>query len=156
MSPSAIIGVTAVVNPSLPERLGKIGDRSEIGIIAGALRGQNSIQRVMEIVTPLRTQAVTTEFGSPHELRIVEVAFGDQYEAAAAFLFEQRDFAGKLLEKMDRRQVNDCVHRIDPQSIEMIIAQPHERVVAEEAAHFVAATFVEINGVAPRRFIAMR
>ena len=52
--------------------------------------------------------------------------------------------------------VGNRMHRIDPQSIEMIIAQPHERVVAEEAAHFVAATFVEINGVAPRRCISMR
>src|SRR4029453_2228397 len=50
---------------------------------------------------------------------------------------------------MHRRGIDDCVYGVEPQSIEMIVPQPHESVVAEKSAHFIAERSVQVNGCSP-------
>jgi hypothetical protein len=40
---------------------------------------------------------------------------------------------------MDRRAVDELMHRIQPQPVDVVVAHPHQRVVAEEPPHLVAA-----------------
>ena len=47
------------------------------------------------------------------------------------------------------------MHGIEPQAVEVVVAQPHDRVVAQEAADLLAALVVEVDRVAPRRRVAM-
>ena len=63
--------------------------------------------------------------------------------------FEISHFIGQLLEKMRRRSINNRVHGIKPQSIEVIVAQPHKGVVAKKSTHFIAKGSVEVDSCAP-------
>src|SRR6185503_19229602 len=45
---------------------------------------------------------------------------------------------------------------IEAEAVDVIVAQPLERVVAEEPAHDVAAAPIEIHGIAPRGAIPIR
>src|SRR5579862_4323547 len=59
----------------------------------------------------------------------------------------------ELLEKRNRGGVEDCVDRVQAQTVDAIVAQPHQCVVAKESADLVAVPIVEINRVAPWRVI---
>ena len=56
---------------------------------------------------------------------------------------------------MDGRAINVGVHRVQAQSIDVVIAQPHQCVVDQEAAHFRGAGFFEIDRVTPGRGVAV-
>src|SRR5688572_29997335 len=56
---------------------------------------------------------------------------------------------------MARRGVNQRVDRVQPEAVEVVVAQPHQRVVAEEPADFVASRIIEIHGVAPWGVVPM-
>ena len=66
---------------------------------------------------------------------------------------ERVDFGGELLHEVDGGAVHVGVDGIEAQAVEVVIAEPHEGVVAEEAADFEAAAVFEIDGVAPRRVV---
>src|SRR6266566_592600 len=59
------------------------------------------------------------------------------------------DFGGQLLEDVQRRIVDDRVHRVQTQAVDVVIANPHQRVVDDEATDHVAAVFVEIERSPP-------
>src|SRR4051812_35448190 len=60
----------------------------------------------------------------------------------------------QLLQKWNRRRVDDRVNRVQSQPVDVIIAQPHERVIAKETADFVAIRPVEVERISPRRVMA--
>src|SRR5437879_1508155 len=53
-------------------------------------------------------------------------------------------------------RVENRVNGIEPEAVEVIVAQPHQCVVAKETAHFVAIRAIEVNGPSPGSGIAMR
>ena len=69
--------------------------------------------------------------------------------------FEPSYFAGDLFQKMDGRAIHIGVHRVQAQSVDVVIAQPHQRIVDQEAAYFRGAGFFEIDRVAPGRGVAV-
>ena len=71
-------------------------------------------------------------------------------------MLEIRDLERELLEEVQRGAVVDRVHRVQAEAVEMVVAEPHAGVVAEEAAHLVALGAVEVHGRAPRRRVAAR
>ncbi len=54
------------------------------------------------------------------------------------------------------RVVDDRVHGVEPQPVEVIFLEPVERVVNEELPHDSAVGVVEVHGVAPRCLVARR
>ena len=52
-----------------------------------------------------------------------------------------------------RRIVFDGLHRVQPQAVEMILANPVQRVLHDEAAHMLAASSVVVHRFSPRRFV---
>ena len=78
--------------------------------------------------------------------RIVQVALRNQHQWPRQRGCQRLDFVGQLLQEVNRRAIDERMHRIQPQSVDVKIAQPHQRVVAEEPPHFVAP--------APSRFTA--
>src|SRR5690606_25840720 len=86
--------------------------------------------------------------------RIVEVALRDQHQVPTQPRAERLDLESELLEKMNRRVIHDRMHGIDPQAVEVILGQPHERVVTEISAHLLAPIAVEVDGIPPRGAIA--
>ena len=49
--------IGAVVEEPLRRDLGESAERGEVGVVAGGLAGQRDVQRVVEVVAPLRGQA---------------------------------------------------------------------------------------------------
>ena len=54
------------------------------------------------------------------------------------------------------RIIDDCVHRVEPQSVEMIFLQPVKRIVDEEIPHWPALRSVKVYGLAPWRMVPVR
>ena len=44
-------------------------------------------------------------------------------------------FSRRLFEKRHGRGVHEGVHGIEPQAVKVVVAQPHQGIVAEEPAH---------------------
>jgi hypothetical protein len=90
-----------------------------------------------------------------HHARVVEVALGDQREAAAAPVAELRDERAELAPERHGRGVDDAVDRIEPQRIDVVLVEPVQRVAAQEAPHLVAAGPVDVDRRAPRGVVAV-
>ncbi len=110
---------------------------------------------MVEVVAPLRIHAKAAGFARLDHARIVEVAFGDQHQLPSKHRRQDFDFGRELLHKVDRRAVHELVHGIEPQAVDVVVAQPHQGVVAEEAPHLVAARVLEVDGVAPGSAVAV-
>ena len=90
-----------------------------------------------------------------HHARIVQVALRDQHQAAAQRRFQRAGFRCQLLQKMNGRAIDKRMHRIQPQPVDVKIAHPHQRVVAEEAPHLVGPRGLKIHRAAPRRVVGI-
>jgi hypothetical protein len=145
---------------SVKERLlqggGTLLQGAEILVISGAFAGDERVERVVKVVTPLCVDAVAVGLARPDHCRVVQVALGNEHQMAAEDVFERVDLLGQLLEEVPRRGVDERVNGVEPQAVEVVVAEPHRRVVAEEPAHLVAAGVIEVHGVAPRRVVAIR
>src|SRR5579864_9800747 len=60
----------------------------------------------------------------------------------------------ELFEDMDRRVVDDGVNRVQPQPVDVVVANPHGGVVDHEPAYLVAAGSVEVDAPSPKRPVA--
>ena len=58
-------------------------------------------------------------------------------------------FGGQLFEDVQRRIVDDRVHRVQSQAVDVVVTNPHQRVLNDEATDFVAAVPVEIERSPP-------
>ena len=92
------------------------------------------MQHVVHVVVPLRVvQDGVAARVALQPARLVVLVFQHQMRAA-----RQRRAAHplrQLLQDMHRAVIDDGVHRIEPQAIQMKFLQPVERVVDEEFAH---------------------
>ena len=111
---------------------------------------------MVKIVAPLSIEPVSTRLFRLHDPGVVQIALGNQDEMLSHRCFQPSHFPGELLQKMDRRAIIKGVHRVQAQSIHVVVAQPHQRVVDQEAAYFGGAGFFEVDSVAPRRGVAAR
>src|SRR3954447_21793846 len=66
------------------------------------------------------------------------------------------DFRRQLLKKGNRRCIDNCMDGVEPQPIHVIIAQPHDCIIAKEAADLVAVRTIEIETRSPRRRVLVR
>ena len=114
------------------------------------------MQRMMPLVRPGRVQAVAARVPAADEAGVAAVALGDQEQRAAQVRGERVHLDGERLQDVGRRLVGDGVHGVQPQPVAVIIAQPHQRVVDDEAPHLVAARPVEVDRVTPAGLVLGR
>ena len=60
-----------------------------------------------------------------------------------------------LAQDVPRPEIVDCVHRVDPEPIDVEVANPHPHVVEHVGPHGVAAGVVVVDGPAPGCVIAI-
>ncbi len=153
MSPIAKRAVNAVENKRLIERFNDLLGAAEVGVVTRALAGQKGVDGVMKIVGPLSVQAVAAGARRIDQADVVEIAFGDDVHGTS----ESRGFGlGHLLDlaqDVPRPKIVDRVHCVDPQPVDMEVANPHPHVVEHIGPHGVAAGVVIIDGPTPRRVI---
>src|SRR5688572_22573065 len=155
MPASAKCRITAVMDENPLDCFGQIRQRAEIGIVTIALAGEHSMQRMMEIIAPLGVDTVTADLLGADDFRIVEIALGDHDQMPAALGLQFDHLAGQLFKKMGSRGVDQRVHRIEAQPIEVIIAQPDQSVIAYKTPNFIAVRSVEIYRLSPGRGITL-
>ena len=95
--------VVAVVHKDMGQRFDQFCKRSEVVVVANPIfLVQQREQRVMKVVAPLRVDAEAAGFARLHDLRIVQIALGDQHHAAAKRIREHFNFGGQLLHEVNR------------------------------------------------------
>ena len=129
----------AVVEEGAGEDLGQAAEAGggEVGVVALALAGQQRVQRVVEVVAPLRGQAHAAGHPRGDHAGVVEVALGDQGQRPADGDRQLVDLLRHLLEHVRGPLVDQRVDGVEPQPVDVHVAQPHQRVVDDVAAHLV-------------------
>ena len=150
MDALAKVSIDAVVDEVLFKRFSKLGQFSKVRVVAArrfALQGRE--KSVMKVVAPLRVHAKAASLAWKDEARIVEVALRDQDELTAQGCAERFGFSGKLLKEVNGGAVNEGMYCIQAQSVDVIIAHPHQRVVDEEAPYLARTFIFKIDSAAP-------
>src|SRR5439155_27253808 len=80
--PCPVGDVRVAVDEGVAVRAGELFERAEILVVAATARGQERMHRVMEVVGPLRVEAVAMAFPRLDHLPPVQTALGDQVHVA--------------------------------------------------------------------------
>ena len=116
---------------------------------------KHRVQRMMQIVAPLRFQAAAAAFLRKQNGGIVQVALGDYVDLAPVLLRHALDALLQLRQKMPRTAVEHPVNRIQPQRVDVIFLQPEDRIFDEKPSDVIAIWAIEINGLSPRAAIVV-
>ena len=110
---------------------------------------------MVEVVGPLGVDPEPADLPGADDPRVVQVALGDQDQVTPEVGLQDVDLGGQLLQEGDGGGVDDGVDGVEPEAVEMVVAEPHQGVVAEVAADLVAVRPVEVQSVAPRGLVAI-
>ncbi|CAB4934707.1 unannotated protein [freshwater metagenome] len=140
-----------VVEERAGEHLGQPGQTAlgEVPVVALALAGEHGVQRVVEVVAPLRGEPEPAGGPRGDHPRVVEVGLRDQGQRSALRHAERVDLGGQLLEHVGGPLVDQGVHGVQPQAVDVHVPQPHQRVVDDVPAHLVGVRPGQVDRVAP-------
>src|SRR5690348_18474755 len=105
---------------------------------------------VMPVVRPRRVESVPARITGAHQARVVGVSLGEHLHRPVQRRRSSMHFGGQLLEDVQWRVVDDRLYRVQAQAVDVVIANPHQRVVHDETTNLVAAVFVETERPPPR------
>ena len=149
MTAAAERGVVAVVEEDPGQRLDHGPDRAEVAVVALPFPGDRRVHRVMEVIAPLGREAEPAGLPRADQPRVVEVRLGDEDQLPVQQRAEGLHLDGQLLEEVQRAVVLEGVHRVEPQPVQVVVAQPHQRVADQEAADLVGAGLVQVDRGTP-------
>ncbi len=84
-----------------------------------------------------------------HDTRVIQVVFANQEVAGMGLLVQLVNIVAELAQEVLGAEVLDGMHGIEPQPVDMEVAQPHHGILQEEMTHPVAEDVVEVDGLAP-------
>ena len=105
---------------------------------------------VVKVVGPLGIHARAFGLDGGDDVWVVQVGLGDQDEAATEGGREIVHVGGELFEEVNSGAIDDFVNRIKPEAVDVEVFHPHQGVIEEEAADFVGAAILEVDGDSPR------
>src|SRR5580698_1841282 len=114
------------------------------------------MNRMMEVIGPLRVEPVSTLFGVARYSRIIQIGLRDDMERAPQPGRKFRNAALQLREKVAGAEIEDPVDRVESKSIEVIILEPIECVLDEKPPHIVTALAIKIDRLTPGSAITIR
>ena len=148
----------ALVGESLDQATAQLIDWTFgiVRIIAVLLAGDQHVQRMVDIVIPLRGVGLRLAVLCPLKVTgLVAIVFQDQVDVAIR-LDGTPHCIGQFREDVGRGVVNDRVNRVQSKSVEVIFGQPVQGIVDEEVADDTAFGSIEIDAVCPRESCADR
>src|SRR5580692_13197632 len=104
---------------------------------------------MMEVVVPLRVDAPTAARERRDDSGVVGGALGDEITAPRERAAEVLAALGELLQKGRRRRIEDGVHRVEAQGVDVEVLEPLSSVEAEVVAHVVGSGVVEVERRSP-------
>ncbi len=109
----------------------------------------------MKIVVPLAVVAVAANLARANQARVVGRAFREKKYLAIEGLCGLMDFVCQLFEESVRRVIQNRVHRVQTQRIDVKLLNPVKRVIDKVAAHRIAIRPVKVQRRAPWRLVAV-
>lgn len=154
--PKARIG--AVVEEATGQRLGDRRERGprEVRVVALRFTGHRGVQGMVEVVVPLRVQPQAALRAGGDHTRVVQVGLGDQEQRPARLGGQRVDGGRQFLQEVARARVLQRVHRVQPQPVDPVLAQPRQRAAQQERAHLVRAGRVQVDRAAPGGLVRVR
>src|SRR5437763_686873 len=110
---------------------------------------------MMKVVVPLRIETEAESIGGRDDARIIEVTLGDAVDTTPEFLAARAYGTREVLQKRLRGVIDDRVHGIDAQCIDVKLVDPLQRTMDEEPSHMIALLAVEVERVSPRRLVSI-
>ena len=138
-------------------RIVEMGSLRIIAVISILFAGEQHMQRMMNVVIPLcvvaRKQPIVIVLGAQVMSRIV-VHFLKQMNVTISTEVCPNRFS-QLGKNVGFGIVRNSVHRVEPQSIEMVFFQPIKRVVNEKVSDCPALRPIKIDRLSPRGAVAV-
>src|SRR5262249_58573511 len=92
----AVLGPATVVHKSARQRRRQIAEGLEVGVVPHLLARERDVQRVVEILVPLRVEAEAPDRRVLHDARVVQIALRDQAEPPPEMRLERAHLGGQL------------------------------------------------------------
>ena len=115
--------------------------------------GQRYHGAVMEVVVPQGVEPVTAVLGRARQLGVLRLVLSDDKGASAAPRRSHLPRDGG--DNMIFRSIENCLRRVEPQPVEMILVDPIARIGDEEFARRPGIGTVEIDGLTPFVVVAI-
>src|ERR1700730_3930897 len=118
-----------------------------IRVIGFVMPGQRYHGAVMEVVVPQGVEPVTAVLGRARQLGVLRLVLGNEKVASAAPRRSHlpRDSGDNMI----FRSIENCLRRVEPQPVEMILVDPIARIGDEEFARRPGIGTVEIDRLTP-------
>src|SRR5271154_567529 len=124
-----------------------------VRIVRLVMASQCHHSTVMEVVIPQRVEPVSAPLGWAHQLCVLRLVLSDnKSDSAAPCRAHPPDNGGH---DMIVRSIENCLRRVEPQSVEMILVDPITRIGDEELAHRARIGTVEIDRFTPVVFVTV-
>src|SRR4029434_1676852 len=111
MAAPAIFGILTGIDESFPVSFSELREFAVIPVVTASLAGKERAQAMMEIVVPLRVQAVPAALSRSDQARIVIGAFGNEKNLAVEAHRLSMHGIAQFFEKRDRGMVKHAVNQ---------------------------------------------
>ena len=112
--------------------------------------GHRGVQRMVDVVVPLRGQPEAELAARRDEPGIIAVALGDQRQWATQLHRQRVGFQRQLLENVDGGGVHQRVYGIQSQPVDVEVAHPPQRATDEVVTDLVGVCVGDVDSFAPR------
>jgi hypothetical protein len=141
--------IAAVVEVRAAVGLGELADLAELLVVAVAVTGEQHAQRVVEVVGPDRVAAPAAALVRAHHLGVVHAALRDHQRAR----FERVHARAERLHEVHGAAVEDRVDGVEPQAVDVEVADPALGALQHPLADAAAVAVVVVHGLAPHRLV---
>ena len=124
-----------------------------IRVVGLVMSGQRNHGAVMEVVIPQGVEPVTAPLGRTRQLGVLRLVLSDDKGASSAPRRSHLPRDGG--DNMIFRSIENCLRRVEPQPVEMILVDPIARIGDEEFARRPGIGTVEIDGLTPFVVVAI-
>src|SRR5581483_2704476 len=107
------------------------------------------MNRMVEVIIPLRMHAVAMPVAGEDEAGVVEISFGDEKYLAASITGEHVNFTTQQFEKGLGVAINNAVNGIQAERVDVKSVDPLQGVLHEEVHNLVTLRSVEVEGLTP-------
>lgn len=129
--------------------------RPGTAVVLVVFTGQGDPQRVVHVVVPHGVAAPPVLVGSADDHRVVGGAFDGHQRSPPLAVRLRMHRRGEFGDEGDRRRIDDCVHRVEPQAVDVEVAHPPDGVLDEIPADTVAVLLRDIDGGPPGRRVGV-
>ena len=102
-----------------------------VGVVAVLLSREQHMQGMVEIVRPGGVHSVPAAVSLSNQARVVVRALSDQVDVPSGFHCQGGNPVSKFLNERVRGVIQYSVYRVEPQGVDMALAQPPKRILDE-------------------------